>query len=110
MFVEKAADSSEQENNDNSEEEVEDDDDDDRKKKKKKREAKKSIDLDTGAFMDKKSLKKKKSLQWSSIFGYDRKKKSMMYNPFRYSDQEDRRKKRDDSGDGKSNGNLGKTR
>ncbi|KAL7049856.1 hypothetical protein ACKWTF_003881 [Chironomus riparius] len=76
-----------------------DDEDDSKKKRKKKREVKKSLDdWEVQAFPDKKSLKKK-SVEWSSLFGYDRKKKSMMYNPFRYADQEDRRRKRYESDD-----------
>lgn len=51
----------------------------DKKKKKKKREAaKKSLEV-VGAesFPEKKGVIKKKSVEWSSLFGLDRKKKSL---------------------------------
>lgn len=54
-----------------------DDSEEDDSKKKKKREAKKSLEImgDEG-IPEKKLSIKKKSIAWSNIFGYDRKKKS----------------------------------
>lgn len=74
---------------DNSEE-----DDEDSKKRKKKREAaKKSLEV-VGAesFPEKKGVMRKKSVQWSNIFGIDRKKKrsnDIIYHRF----QTDRKKR-----------------
>jgi hypothetical protein len=64
------------------------------KRKKKKREAKKSNEN----FPAKKSLKKK-SIEWSKLFGIDRKKKSLMYNPFKYIKDERKRERIDSEED-----------
>lgn len=76
------------------EEEVDEGDDssEDESKKKKKREASKSLETvkETTA-PEKKITMKKKSFQWSNIFGIDRKKKSsgLVFHPLEEQDRQD---------------------
>lgn len=83
------------------EEEVDDGDDssEDESKKKKKREASKSLEIvNEESAPEKKISMKKKSFQWSNIFGIDRKKKStgLIFPPL---EDTDRRRKTCVNGD-----------
>lgn len=74
------------------EEEVDDSDDssEDESKKKKKREASKSLEtVQDESAPEKKINMKKKSFQWSNIFGIDRKKKStgLVFHPLEDADR-----------------------
>lgn len=92
------------------EEEADESDDsseDDSKKKKKKREAPKSLEaLQEGNATDKKLNIRKKSVEWSKIFGIDRKKKSMLV--FHPLGDVDRKRKRCESGDCEKKEDYGK--